>query len=75
MKLHATLETSRGKRVSISDDEEIKATVYDRNLKAYEVIISWCNLGDTENPTMGAMVMVMEWRNMGNERRKIQGNA
>lgn len=32
MKLYATLETSTGKKVSISDNEQIVATVYDRNL-------------------------------------------
>lgn len=45
-KLYATLETSRGKAVSISDNEQITATVYDGNMKAYSVIIEWCNVGD-----------------------------
>ena len=39
MKLYATLETSTGKVVSVSDNEEIIATVYDGNLKAYSVHI------------------------------------
>jgi hypothetical protein len=65
MKLYATLETSKGKKVAISDNQEISATVYDRNKKAYQVIISWENLGDLEKPTMGALVRVREWRNEG----------
>lgn len=63
MKLHATLETSTGKTVSVSDNETITATVYDGNMKAYSVIIEWCNVGDIENPTMGAIVTTREWRN------------
>lgn len=69
MKLYATLETSRGRKVSISDNEEIIATVYDGNKKAYSVIIEWTNLGDIEKPTMGALVRVREWRNASNEKR------
>ncbi len=49
MKLFATLETSKGKVVSVSDNNEIIATVYDGNMKAYSVIIEWCNIGDIEH--------------------------
>lgn len=70
MKLYATLETNRGKVVSVSDNESITATVYDGNMKAYSVIIEWCNVGDIEKPTMGAIVTTREWRNEPNERRK-----
>lgn len=49
MKLYATLETSKGKVVSVSDNNEITATVYDGNLKAYSVIIEFCNVGDPEH--------------------------
>ncbi len=62
-KLYATLETSKGKVVSVSDNNEIVATVYDGNMKAYSVIIEWCNVGEYENPTMGAIVTTREWRN------------
>lgn len=72
MKLYATLETSRGKTVSISDNETITATVYDGNMKTYSVIIEWTNIGDIEEPTMGAIVTTREWRNMPDSRRKIQ---
>lgn len=74
MKLYATLETSRGKTVSISDNESIIATVYDGNMKAYSVHIEWCNIGDIENPTMGAIVTTREWRNREktNDRQKAQ---
>lgn len=72
MKLYATLETSRGKVVSISDNEEIIATVYDGNMKAYSVIIEFTNIGDIEEPTMGAIVTTREWRNEPDERRKAQ---
>ena len=75
MKLYATLETSRGKVVSVSDNEQIIATVYDGNLKAYSVIIEWCNVGDIEKPTMGAIVTTREWRNQPDERRKAQRTA
>lgn len=75
MKLYATLETSRGKTVSVSDNEQIIATVYDGNLKAYSVIIEWCNMGDIEKPTMGAIVTTREWRNKPDNRRKAQGKA
>lgn len=75
MKLFATLETSRGKMVSVSDNEQIVATVYDGNLKAYSVIIEWTNLGDLEEPTMGAIVTTREWRNQPDERRKAQRKA
>ena len=68
-KLSATLETSRGKTVSISDNEQIVATVYDGNMKAYSVIIEWCNIGDIEEPTMGAIVTTREWRNQPDDRR------
>ena len=70
MKLYATLETSRGKVVSVSDNNEIVATVYDGNMKAYSVIIEWCNMGDIEKPTMGAIVTTREWRNQPDEKRK-----
>lgn len=75
MKLYATLETSTGKVVSVSDNNEIVATVYDGKLKAYSVIIEFCNLGDLEKPTMGAIVTTREWRNQPNERRKAQRTA
>ena len=76
MKLYATLETSRGKTVSISDNESIIATVYDGNMKAYSVHIEWCNIGDLEAPTMGAIVTTREWRNreQTNDRQKAQRN-
>ena len=71
-KLYATLENSKGKTVSVSDNEQITATVYDGNMKAYSVIIEWCNLGDIEDPTMGAIVTTREWRNEPEERRKVK---
>ena len=66
-KLYATLETSKGKTVSVSDNEEIIATVYDGNMKAYSVHIEWCDVGDGE---MGAIITTREWRNEPEERRK-----
>lgn len=73
MKLYATLETSRGKMVSVSDNESITATVYDGNMKAYSVTIEWCDVGDlidndgNELPesekTKGVIVATHEWRN------------
>lgn len=65
MKLYATLETGRGKVVSVSDNETITATVYDGNMKAYSVIVEWCN---------GAIVTTREWRNREktNDRQKAQ---
>lgn len=79
MKLYATLENSRGKTVSISDNQEIVATVYEGNKKAYSVIISWCDMGDIidneGNPlpeserTKGAIITTREWRNEPDERR------
>lgn len=75
MKLYATLETSTGKTVSVSDNEQITATVYDGNMKAYSVIIEWCNIGDIEDPTMGAIVTTREWRNQTDDRRKAQRKA
>lgn len=69
-KLYATLENSKGKTVSISDNEQITATVYDGNLKAYSVTIEWCNVGDIEEPTMGAIVTTREWRNVPINQRK-----
>jgi hypothetical protein len=86
MKLYATLETSKGKVVSVSDNEEIVATVYDGNMKAYSVIIRWTDLGDIAlnegdeklpefNKEMGAMITTREWRNEPNNRRKKQSKA
>ena len=49
MKLYATLETSTGKTVSVSDNESITATVYDGNKKAYSVYIEWTTVGDPEH--------------------------
>lgn len=69
-KLYATLENSKGKTVSISDNEEIVATVYDGNLKAYSVIIEFCNIGDIEEPTMGAIITTREWRNQPKKNRQ-----
>jgi hypothetical protein len=81
-KLYATLETSRGKTVSISDNEEIVATVYDGNMKAYSVIIAFGDMGDIidndgnelpeDQKTKGAIVTCREWRNEPTERRKAQ---
>lgn len=73
-KLYATLENSNGKTVSISDNETITATLYDGNMKAYSVTIEWCNLGDIEEPTMGAIVITREWRNQPEENRKRKVN-
>lgn len=80
MKLYATLETSRGKVVSVSDNEQIVATVYDGNMKAYSVTIEWCDIGDLidnegndlpeSKKTKGAVVTSREWRNQPDERRK-----
>ena len=77
MKLYGTLETSTGKTVSISDNETITATVYDGNMKAYSVTIDWCNIGDIEEPTIGAIITTREWRNRPktNDRQKAQGKA
>lgn len=82
MKLYATLETSTGRTVSISDNSEIIATVYDGNLKAYSIHIEWTDVGDiidndgNELPlskrTMGAIVTTREWRNQPDNRRKAQ---
>lgn len=69
-KLFATLETGRGKTVSVGDNESITATVYDGNLKAYSVTIEWMNIGDIEEPTMGAIVTTREWRNLEDGKRK-----
>lgn len=48
-KLYATIENSKGKTVSLSDNEILTATVYDGNMKAYSVIIEWCSIGDPEH--------------------------
>lgn len=82
-KLYATLENSKGKTVSISDNETITATVYDGNKKAYSVTIDFCDIGDNiDNDgnvlpdhlrTMGAIVSSREWRNESDEKRKIKG--
>ena len=45
-KLYAEIENSKGKKVSLSDNEILTATVYDGNMKAYSVIIEWGNVGD-----------------------------
>jgi len=72
-KLYATLETSDGKTVSISHNEQITATLYDGNKKAYSIIIEWCDIGDIvdndgnglpeHERTKGAIVTSREWRN------------
>lgn len=81
-KLYATLETSGGKVVSVSDNQQIVATVYDKNLKAFSVIIEWTNMGDPEGseaeggvPHFGAIVTTREWRNEPDDRRKAQRTA
>ena len=86
MKLHGTLETSGGKVVSVSDNEQITATLYDRNKKAYSVTIAWCDIGDVAlkegdeklpefHAEMGAIVTTREWRNEPDNRRIAQRNA
>ena len=80
MKLHAILENSRGKAVSLSDNEQITATVYDGNKRAYSVTIEWCDIGDIfdhdgndlpeSEKTKGAIVTTREWRNQPDDRRK-----
>ncbi len=85
-KLYATLETSKGKVVSVSDNEEIIATVYDGNMKAYSVHIRWTDIGDIAleegdeklpefHAEKGAIVTTREWRNEPDERRKTQRKA
>lgn len=84
-KLYATLETSRGKTVSVSDNEEITATVYDGNMKAYSVIISFGDIGDIIDDdgndlpeslkTKGAIITTREWRNEPEERRKVKATG
>jgi hypothetical protein len=83
-KLYATLENSKGKQVSISDNEEITATVYDGNMKAYSITISFTDIGDiidndgNELPksekTKGAIITTREWRNreQTNDRKKCK---
>jgi hypothetical protein len=48
-KLYATIENSKGKTVSLSDNEILTATVYDGNMKAYSMIIEWTCVGDIEH--------------------------
>lgn len=81
-KLYATLETSRGKTISVADNEQIIATVYDGNMKAYSVIIEFTNVGDPEGseaeggqPCYAAIVSTREWRNEPDERRKAKRKA
>ena len=69
MKLYATLETSRGKTVSISDNEQITATVYDGNMKAYSVTIALIDVGNKKGVSI---VNTQEWRNENEERRKLK---
>ena len=79
-KLYPTLENSKGKTVSISDNETITATVYDGNLKAYSLIIEFTDIGDifdhdgNDLPdhlrTRGAIVTMREWRNQPDQQRK-----
>lgn len=81
-KLYATLENSKGKTVSISDNEIITATVYDGNLKAYSVIIEFTDIGDIidnegndlpeSQKTKGAIITSREWRNQPDNKRKKQ---
>lgn len=68
-KLYAEIENVKGKKVGLSCNESLAVTVYDGNLKAYSVYIEWCNVGDLENPTMGAVVTTREWRNQPDEKR------
>ena len=85
MKLYATLETSKGKVVSVSDNDQIVATVYDGNKKAYSVIIEWRDMGDLidhdgndlpeSEKTKGAIVTTREWRNETDDRRTAQRKA
>ena len=87
MNLFATLETSRGKVVSISDNEQIIATVYDGNKKAYSVIIEFTNIGDIidndgnalpdAQRTLGAIVTTREWcnREQTNDRHNAHRTA
>lgn len=82
-KLYATLENSKGKTVSISDNETITATVYDGNKKAYSINIEFCDIGDVidndgnelpeSEKTKGAIITTREWRNEPDHKRKIQG--
>lgn len=81
-KLYATLEAGKGKTVSVSDNEKITATVYDGNLKAYEVTIEWTDIGDIIDnegndlpetlKTKGAIITVRDWRATDDDRRKAQ---
>lgn len=83
-KLYATLENSKGKTVSISDNNQITATLYDGNMKAYSVTIEWTDIGDIidnegnelpeDEKTKGAIVTSREWRNQPEERRKRKVN-
>jgi hypothetical protein len=79
-KLYATLENSKGKTVSISDNETITATVYDGNLKAYSVIIEFTDIGDIIDHngetlpdhlrTRGAIITTREYRNQSDKNRQ-----
>jgi len=79
-KLYATLETSDGKTVSICHNEQITATVYDGNKKAYSIIIEWSDIGDIvdndgndlpdHEKTKGAIVTSREWRNQPDHKRQ-----
>lgn len=81
-RLYATIENSRGKIVSLSDNETLTATVYDGNKKAYSVTIDFGDIGDivdndgNELPdhlkSKGVMISCREWRNQPDERRKAQ---
>ena len=84
-KLYATLENSKGKTVSVSDNEEITATLYDGNMRAYSVIISFGDIGDIidndgndlreSEKTKGAIITHRECRNEPDEKRKVKATG
>lgn len=62
-KLYAEIENSKGKKVSLSDNEQLTCTVYDGNMKAYSIIINWASLGDPDHWKCPECGYLQEWDN------------
>lgn len=62
MKLYATLTKANGKSEKITDNKDIVANFYKGNKLLYMVRVSYCNVGDIEEPKMDAIITSRDYR-------------
>lgn len=62
MKLYATITKANGKSEGLGDNEDLVVNLYHKNKVLYSVRLSYCNVGDLEEPDMDAVITSRDYR-------------